>query len=84
MVPSVSNQLFGLSLLVCCAVGQILRFGHCPYFSPLKDFEMNKVSWFYSSSALDIFVHYLVVATWHHFVHRLCSKYEKLHFLCLW
>ena len=38
-----------ISLLVMFAVttgpvfGQILRLGHCPSFSVLKDFEMDKV-----------------------------------------
>jgi len=29
------------------ANGQILRFGSCPSFSPLKDFEMEKVYLFF-------------------------------------
>jgi len=36
------TRALGLLVSICLASGQILRFGHCPYFSPLKDFEINK------------------------------------------
>lgn len=36
-------MIFAIILPTGPATGQILRIGHCPSFSALKDFEMDKV-----------------------------------------
>ena len=43
------------------ANGQILRFGSCPSFSPLKDFEMEKVYLFFYLKTLELLLMILKV-----------------------